>query len=150
MPVLAHALHTLHPDAHHGEDGPLVAGAIGLQAGERLHLLQRHTGGIPDHHVQGQGGYRLLTIAERAHAAVHPPPESGDVLLPDIEARRQLMTAKIHQQVLAGLQSGEEIESAVAPAGALANPVLQMDHKAGAGIFLAEAAGHNAHHTLMP
>ena len=60
------------------------------------------------------------------------------------------MASEALQQVGAELQGGEEVEPAVAAAGAFPAPVLQMDHKAGAGVLLTEAGGHDAHHTLMP
>ena len=60
------------------------------------------------------------------------------------------MAAEALQQIGAGLQRRKQIEAPVGPAGALAHPVLHMDHEAGAGVLLAEAGGYNAHHPLMP
>ena len=150
MTVLAHVLHTLHPGTHNGEDGTVVARAVGFQAAQLLHFLQGNALRVLQGHVNGEGGDGGLAVAVVAHAAVHTAAEGGDILLPDIEARGQLMTAEVHQQVGAGLQGGKEVESAVAAAGAFAHAVLQVDHKAGAGIFFAEAGGHDAHNPLMP
>ena len=60
------------------------------------------------------------------------------------------MSAEAHQQVLALLQRGEEIEAAKAAARALAAPVLNADHKGGAGEPLGQAGGHNARDPLVP
>ena len=66
------------------------------------------------------------------------------------KARRQLMAAEAQQQVGAGLQRGEQVEPAPAAAGALARAAGQVDHKAGTGVFLRQAGGHDAHHPLVP
>ena len=58
--------------------------------------------------------------------------------------------ASSQQQVLAALQRSKQVEAAPAAAGALAGGAVQVDHKAGAGILLGKAAGHDAHHALMP
>jgi len=81
---------------------------------------------------------------------VHPSPEGGNFFFFNGEARSQLVAAKAQKQVAAFLQRGKEIEAPPAAAGALSRVAGNMDHKAGAGVFLAEAGGHDAHHALVP
>ena len=60
------------------------------------------------------------------------------------------MAAETQQQFLALFQGGEQVEAAEAAAGTFAHLPAQMDHKTGAGILLAQAGGHDAHHALVP
>ena len=60
------------------------------------------------------------------------------------------MPSKALQQILALVQQLEQVHSAPGAAGALPHPLVQADHKSGAGILLRQAGGHNAHHPLVP
>ena len=85
-----------------------------------------------------------------AHILVHARAEGGDIFLFDGEACSKLVPAEAHEKVGAGLERAEEVEAAVAAAGALARPVGEMDHKARAGEFFGKAGGNDAHNALMP
>ncbi len=58
--------------------------------------------------------------------------------------------AEALQQVLALGQQVKQVDPAPGPAGALAHPLVQADHKGRAGVLLRQAGGHNAHHPLVP
>ena len=119
--ILAHALQPLQRGAHQAEERAGIAGAVGLQHPQSLHLRQGDTAGT------GKGGIDLQTYLRRSaalilpHQLVHPLAEGGDIGDIDGEARRQLVTAEIQQEVGAALQSGEKVEAAPAAAGALAH-----------------------------
>ena len=150
MPVLAHVLGTQQRGAQQTEHRAGVAAAVGLQRGQGVQLLQRHGGGVGDGHVHVQHGHRGLAAPEAAGVVVHPLAEGGDVRLVNGKAGRQLVAAEAQQQILAVFQRRKEVEAAPAAAGALAGGAVEVDHKAGTGIFFGEAAGHDAHHALMP
>ena len=150
MPPLAHGLEVVHRGPQQGEDRPGVARAVGLQHAQLLHRRESHLGGTGDGAVHLQGGDRQVAVHGGVGVAVHPAAEGGDVLLPDGEARRQLVAAELLQQVRAALQRREQVEAPPGPAGALAHAALQVDHEAGTGILLAEAGGNDAHHPLVP
>ena len=150
MPVLAHVLGPQQRGAQQAEQRSGVAAAIGLQHGQGLQLLQRHRSGVGDGHVDLQCRLRLLSAAVAAGVFIHPVPEGRYVAAVDGKARRQLMSAEAQQQVLAVFQCGEQIKAAPAAAAAFAGAAVQMDHKAGPGVFFRQAAGHDAHHALVP
>lgn len=60
------------------------------------------------------------------------------------------MAAEALQQVAAGHEQFKQVDPAPGAAGSLAHPLVQTDHKGGAGILLAQAGGHDAHHPLVP
>ena len=119
--ILAHALQPLQRGAHQAEERAGIAGAVGLQHPQSLHLRQGDTAGT------GEGGIDLQTYLRRSaalilpHQLVHPLAEGGDIGDIDGEARCQLVTAEIQQEVGAALQSGEKVEAAPTAAGALAH-----------------------------
>lgn len=121
MAILAHALQPLQRGAHQAEERAVIAGAVGLQHPQSLHLRQGDTAGT------GEGGIDLQTYLRRSatlilpHQLVHPLAEGGNIGDIDGEARRQLVTAEIQQEVGAALQSGEKVEAAPTAAGALAH-----------------------------
>ena len=150
MLALSHLLDTVHRGAQKGEYRTGVAGAVRLQQGQLVHLLQRHIRRVGDGGVHFQTAHGLFPTGGRFYAAVHPLAESVNIPLRDGEACRQLVAAEAVQQVGAGFQRGKEVEATVGAAGAFAGAVLEMDHKAGGGVFFTEAGGHDAHHPLMP
>ena len=60
------------------------------------------------------------------------------------------MAAKALQQVTAAHEQLEQVDPAPGATGALAHSLVQADHEGGAGIFLTQAGGHDAHHPLVP
>ena len=80
----------------------------------------------------------------------HLPPELRDILPADGKACRQLMAAVAFQQRGQGGEGGKQIEAPMAAGAGLAVLPVQADEKGGAGKFLGNAAGDNAHHALMP
>ena len=150
MPVLSHALHGLEDRTAQAEHGAAVARAVGLQAGELLHLLERHLGGALHLHVDIQRRHRHIPAHVGADVLVHLFAEGGDVGLLDRKARGELVPAEPDKQIGAGLQRGKEIEAPVAAARALAHAAGEVDHEARTGEFFAQARGHDAHHALVP
>ena len=86
------------------------------------------------------GGQQLHFAAEGVH-----------ILIQDRKAGCQLMAAEPLQQIIALLQRLEQVEAAIAAAGALA-PVffVEADHECRHGETLREPGGHNADDTLVP
>ena len=147
----AHVGHAGHRHPGQGKDGLGVAGAVGLQHGQALHLLHGEEGGVGDLPVDLEGGDQLLPTHVGADDLPHPGAEGGDVLLPNGEPCRQGVAAVVLQQVGALLQGREEVKVLAGPAGALAPAILlQADHKHRAGVLLGQAGGHNTHHPLVP
>ena len=60
------------------------------------------------------------------------------------------MAAVAFQQRRQGAQRGKQVEAPVAAGAGLAVLAVQTDQEGGAGVFLGNAAGHDAHHALMP
>ena len=71
-----------------------------------------------------RGGDALVLPAPNGAQALHFARKSGDVLLGNGEARRQLVAPEALQQVLALFQGVEQVEIAAGAAGALAPAVL--------------------------
>ena len=60
------------------------------------------------------------------------------------------MPAVAFQKRGQGGEGGEQIKAAVAAGAGLAVVTVQTDEEGGAGVFLRNAAGDDAHHALMP
>ncbi len=150
VPPLAHGLDGVHRGPQQRQGGPGIAGAVGLQIAQVLRLRKGHLRGAGDGRVDVQAADGHLSAGSRAYIAVHPLAEGVDIALRDGEARGQLVAAEAVQEVGAGFQRRKEVEAVVGPARALAGAVLEVDHEAGTGVFLAQAGGDDAHHALVP
>ena len=150
MPSLANTLNGIHRGTQKGEDRPGISRTVRFQQFQVLHLVQRHLCGRQNSGVHLQRGNRGLRAGGGADIAVHAGTEGFNVPLGDGEAGGQLVAPKAIQQIRAGFQGGKEVKPAVRAAGALSGTVLQMDHKAGAGIFFTQAGGNDTHHALVP
>ncbi len=147
---LPHSLYTLRRSSQQGKDGTGVPGTVRLQLLQLIGLFQCQLARGGHRRIHLQRTHRRLPAGGGTDITVHPGTKSGNVLLGNGETGSQLMAAETIQQVRAGLQGGEEIKAAVRPAGPSSRTIFQMDHKTGAGVFLAEAGSHNTHHSLVP
>ena len=77
-------------------------------------------------------------------------PEGRDLIPMDGKAGRQFVTAVAFQQMGKTGQAGEQVEAAIAAGAGLAVLAVQADQEGGAAVFFRDAAGHDAHHTLVP
>lgn len=142
--VLAHVLQAVHRQPLNAEQGARIVCAVGFQGGKSLHLAQAQKGRAGDYSIHLQAGDGARCAEAAAHTFIHFFPERRNVFFFDGKARGQLVAAETQQQFLALFQGGEQVEAAEAAAGTFAHLPAQMDHKTGAGIFLAQAGGHDA------
>ena len=150
MLILSYALHGLQPRAAQAENRAVVARAVGLETGKLLDLLKRDEARAGEGGVDLQRGDGGRVAAVGADVLIDALAEGGDILLLDGEARGELVPAEADEQVAARLERGEEVEAAVAAAGALAHAAGEVDHEAGTGEFFGKTRGDDADHALMP
>ena len=149
MPSAAHHADAVDGQILHHQHRLGAAVAAGLQHLQGVHIVQgqqlRGNGAV---HIQNRprhvGG--VILRGQRADLAA----EFRNVGAGNGKARGQLMAAVAFQQRRQGAQGGKQVEAPVAAGAGFAVLAVQTDQEGGAGVFLGNAAGHDAHHALMP
>ena len=149
MPPAAHLLDPLHGEIFDHQHRLGTAVAAGLQHIQGLHVGDgqklRRNGAV---HIQlGPGG--VIPVETGSHGADFTA-EFRDIVPGDGKSGCQLVTAVAFQQIGKGSQGSKQVKAAVAAGAGLAVVAVQTDQESRAGKFLGNAAGNDAHHSLMP